>query len=364
MRRTLSRLGTGVVAAVLAACGSGGGGGGRQVEGSFFAVGYDAGADPVATGRATWGTAEAGGGVLETSLTENVDGAIAGPLLREFDLDVDGDGVVELQSTANGERILEGRVGEGSDVVIAASARDGDLPGVLTLVRRSEAAATADLAGDYHFGLFTFDGGEGRGTSGSATFDGLGVGSFPPGAVVNVDGTLVVSGFGSAATYSVAASGQVDLLVSATLPFQGALDPTGEVAVLGGVAASTEFPAWMLLVREATSASTATLSGTYGVVALTFDVGGPLILSFVGDVVADGAGGLEIQGTAINVDGTLASSIGPGTATYTVASDGTLVFDVDGDLLRGGVSASGRYAFVGGAVSAGSDPQMLFLVRR
>ncbi len=276
---------------------------------------------------------------------------------------VDDEGRVELRDTGSGQAILGGRAGQGGDVVIAASVRDGDLPRVLALVRNSVGAATADLSGGYHAGLFTFDAGEGRGTSGAVTFDGLGSASFPAGATVNIDGSLNTSVGASPATYSVSPSGVVDLTVSTGLPFQGALDPTGELAILGGVNASTQFPAWMVLVQESVAASNATFSGTYGAIAILFDVSGPLILSVVGDIVADGAGGAETRGSAINVDGTQASNVNPSTGTYTVGGDGTLTL-VDGDTRRGGISPSGRYAFLAGGVSNGSFPQMLLLVRR
>jgi hypothetical protein len=365
MRRTTARMGAWSAAFVLAACGGSGGGGSSSVEGDFFAVGYEADADPSATARATWGaSAESNGSTLTMALFQNVDGTISGPTVRELDVSVDDDGGVVLRDTASGEAILGGRVGEGGDLVVAASVRTGDLPRVLTLVRDAEGAETADLSGDHHFGLFTFDGGQGRGTSGVVTFDGLGGALFPAGASTNTDGSVAVSGIGSPASYTVSPSGVVDLDLSSGLAFQGGLDPTGELVVLGGTATPSEFPGWMILVRESVGASDAAFSGTYATVAIALDPGAPFLLSFVGDVVADGEGTAEIRGSAINVDGVLASNISPSEATYAVGADGTLTFATGDEVLRGGISPSGRYAVLGGGISDGSFPQLRLLVRR
>jgi hypothetical protein len=352
---------------VLAGCGgSGGGGGSPSIEGDYFAAGFEGEAEPVATGRASWGaSAESDGTALAMRLFRNEDGAVSGPTAQAFDLVVDDEGAVRLLDPASGEAVLGGFAGEDGDVAIAASVRSGDVPRVLTLVRDSPGAQAVDLSGAYHFGLLAFDEGEGRSTVGRATFDGVGTGVFEAGAVTNVDGSITTQATPTPAGYAVSSDGVVEVGVLGGFEFQGGLLPAGELVVLGGSTSSSQGPHWMVLLPVSMNASDATFSGTYGTVAITFDRGFGAVVSSVDEAVVDGQGNVEFSGGTANVDGTLASAVLPGVSTYSVGANGTLTLPASGGPeARGGVSPSGRYAFVAGGVVEGSLPFLRLFVRR
>jgi hypothetical protein len=159
----------------------------------------------------------------------------------------------------------------------------------------------------------------------------------------------------------VAANGGVDILLSLSGMFEGALDPSREFVVCGGANASSDPPGLMLLVRSATSASNATLSGDYFMVGLSYDFATPAMRSFGGGLAADGAGNALAQGTT-NTEGTIGSTL-PASLTYSVTADGTLTLVTPDGTFVGGVSPSGTYAVVGGPNTLGADPAIYVLVR-
>jgi hypothetical protein len=348
--------------AAVAGCGGGGGDDDETLlSGDFHAIALEATGTPSNSCRSHWGSAEGSGSMLSFTTTRNLDGTVAGPFDEEYEPVVSPDGTFLLRDPSTDEPVLAGCLSLGGDVAVATAIRSGDLPRLLGMTRETGGAAAGDLSGAYRFVFYTLQA-EARSSSGTASFDGVDAGVLDAGAVVNVDGVLVSATLGSPFAYAVAATGRVTTSFVFAGTFEGAIDPSREIALLGGATATGDAPGVLVFVKSATSASNATFSGDYCMVGLSFDFATPAMRSFGGGLVADGAGNATAQGT-VNTEGTIAPTL-PASATYAVATDGTLTLAMPEGTFVGGVSPSGDVAVVGGPNTGGADPATYLLVRR
>ena len=346
----------------LPACGGGGGkkpapspGPAELFTGTYHYAAWTGDSGPPNSEEARWGLADAdGAGNLSLTFAKNVDGVLGslGPTAltytvsaaRAFEWQVDGlPGVL-------GGITDDGRVG------VLSSIAAGSTPAVWFVTRREGVFSTASLSGSFHMVAFqrNLSGPANDSIWGTIVFDGAGTATTS--VKVNEDGGVgptVTPG----ATYTVAADGTTTLSIG-DLALTGATRVGGDLVVLSGSMTAGTAPILMVLVRGGSSASAATLSGSYVLVGFA-SIGG--YVSVQGTVTADGLGAMT--GTASsNHNGTIGSPTAYA-PTYTVAADGTLRLTSGGETTEGGVSSDGRFAVVGGAVDSTSTPQMLFLLR-
>jgi hypothetical protein len=150
---------------------------------------------------------------------------------------------------------------------------------------------------------------------------------------------------------------------------QGGILPGGDLVVLtGSTAAAPAINCLVVLIRQSTAASASTLSGNYHIVALFADAPPappPDFSSFTGTGSSDGLNTLTTNvGGTTNIDGLVTAwPLSVTNDSYTLATDGTLTLTTAGTTLVGAVSPTGAYAVVAGGTTAGSLPQLRFLVR-
>jgi hypothetical protein len=370
MRRLARACWVFVCATVPLSCGgSGGGGGGAPYvfTPALFAGAYHAvllAGDGTATeiGQTSWGTMTAdGASVLATgAMTENRNRVVssAGPSFPyPFTLTSAGELSVFSVSTeaARGGLAREGLAATLGSVIVPVTQSTA-----LFLLRKGSGLSQATLSGAYHFGYLAPDpvGTLHQGAVGTGSFNGLGAGVFTA-TTINDDGTLSGPGSGLLMTYTVAPDGT--LTIAGPLGFAGGVLAGGELAIVGGNPANGAPPNACIFLRESVGASAATMTGTYSMAGLMFNVFSGDYEAITGTFTADGTGNYGFEAT-VHSAGAL-STIGPTGGTYSVAANGRLVVDA-GFTLEGAVASNGAFAFLGGATSAGSSPGLFFLVRR
>ncbi|MDJ0523114.1 MAG: hypothetical protein QNJ90_13680 [Planctomycetota bacterium] len=353
-----------LLACALTAAGCGGGGGGSTpaddslVDGEFWLwllASADEGLVDEATGL--WGDLVSDGtGGLTGSYDQNEAGVVqTGLTLPASSYSVSGDRSTVLTL---GSLSFDGWANQDGDVVVGGCVTTTAPPSAAALIKAGSGFSSASLSGDYHFTRFTVDGSGDVVTSyGTASFNGAG--SVTVQRTVNTEG-VISTPVGVAASYVVQPNG----LFSFTLPggetYIGAIATGGELALAAGSTVNGDEPRAYAFLREATSASSSTFQGSYQIVGIERDGGG--FTSLTGQASSNGSGQITVNLTR-NTDGVLSVS-GPDILDYAVTSDGTLTVDPVTDMLTGGVSASGRYAILGGPISAGSNPKFFVLMRR
>ncbi len=350
------------LALILGSCGGGGGGGVlfgvTSFAGTYWLVLFEpdsSSGDPVAT----WGTAVSdGAGNVTLDGMANEAGMLSSPGAQALTYTVDLDGTTRFFQGAT-EVVKGGISGDGNCVILAANSTSLT-PLIVVMIRTVGTFSPATLAGDFHISGYSVPGGAESLHSTKAAFDT--VSAFSGSGASNTDGTQ--DGGALSGTYTVATSGQATLtLFGAT--HEGCLQTGGGFGLFGGGNAMSDIPAIYMLMRAASSASTATLFGSYWAVGIEKDLVGGGFGSIFGTVTADGVNQLWIAGT--RYDGT---TLGPltGTAVYGVSSDGTVVADRSGvfgnEDLKGAVSPDGRIALLAGGSVAGSRPLLYILCRK
>lgn len=150
------------------------------------------------------------------------------------------------------------------------------------------------------------------------------------------------------------------LRLGSPLNHKGAFSRDGHVAIVGGSVQVGGSPHMRVLIKQSSSASDATLEGTYYVGALG-DNGS--IESATGIVTFDGAGAGVYQVVATN--GTNTADSGEIAFVYSVSANGQVEVDINGQLrLLGAVTEDGRFATLAGGMRNGETPLMVVLVRR
>jgi hypothetical protein len=357
--RIVSCVGVLLIVAACGGSGGGGDGGAAVLSGVFKAarVSGDVTLGPTVTVTTFTGTGDADGLGSITFLGVDNDEGVVSPatgVTRRVTLGADG-------SLAIGDATDDfehGWLGHGGDLAVAGSVFAGDEPHFLTLVRCwPGTATTASLMGSFHTGLF----GHAVGVTtsyGTATADGIGNIALVTTAF-NREGAILPGG-GSSMTYTVAADGTTTV-TDPVSTHSGGLLPGGGMLIASGATTSGDPPAIFVMLKTATSASLATLLGTYRVAGIAFDFSAPAFRSFDFTMTADGAGLVGISGV-INEEGSISTEPGSA-ASYTVAADGGLQLNVAGTL-RGAVSQDGRVGFLSGGTTAGSEPIFLVFVRQ
>jgi hypothetical protein len=328
---------------------------------TFHVAAMGAAAQPSATAETSWGTADASGSLLSFLIASNSDGVVSGPGPDYLGVDVLGDRTIRLSDPFTDDVIFEGYVRPDESAWIAGTVRKGDLPRVIAgLETWPGTASNADLTGNYHGVIFRFDGSAVSGFN-TPTFDGTGGGTVLAGGTFNTDGTISGAGLASPVGYSVSSDGLVTLGTGfGAVGFQGGLHPSGELAVLAG-SITSGLTGLFMFVPFATTATTATFSGEYGIVGLSYDYTNDEIRSFTGRIDSDGSGNATLVGDT-SVEGTIGTFMDL-SATYTVAADGTFTLTTSEGTFSGGLSPSGDFAVLGGPGDALSNPAFYLVVR-
>ena len=356
-------------------CGGGGAGPGAPVDpaalfaGTYGFMSFGANASPPGSESwsAGWGTVDADGvGEFDAATWANVEGTQSSSSTPGLDYTVDAARVWRWHfPSAPGNELVQGGITADGSVVGGAVHPAAADPAWLVLVRRGGAAFTnASLSGRYRIGSILFSAGSGSCSvhHGYIDFDGLG----PPGdaagvvrenegGVVSLPGTII-------ATYTVAATGAVTMNFPFGLALQGTLLAGGDLLVLSGFDAGVPASPWALvLVRESSGVTDATLTGNYFALGFSDRLTSGLYACQTGTIAANGAGNFTINWTE-HQEGT---SVPVSTAaTYATMPDGRLhVTKTGGETLEGGVSGDGRFAVVAGGRVAGEDPELWFLFR-
>lgn len=260
---------------------------------------------------------------------------------------------------------LQGGIAADGNVATMGSIGLTGWPGLAILVRRDGTFDLASLNDTYHLSGFCSTLSD-ISFWGSATFDGLG--GVNQTVTANRNGLLSGPTPSPPETYTVAADGTSTLTFS-SVTTQGGILPGGDLVVLtGSTAAAPPITCLFVLIRQSAAASASTLSGNYHIGAFFADAPPappPNFSSFTGTGSSDGVSTLTTNvGGTINIDGAVTSfPLAVTNDSYTVSADGTLTLTTAGTTLVGAVSPTGDYAVVAGGTTAGSLPQLWFLVR-
>jgi cysteine-rich repeat protein len=325
-----------------------------------------AGNFPVPTGFSWWGdltadgVSEITGGTL--GWNDGVGGISSGPAPT---VSYTVDAARRMTWPGGGPFNLEGGIAADGSVATMGSIGLTGLPGLAILVRRGGTFDLASLNDTYHLNGFCSSGSTDASYWATVTFDGLG----------GASSTLSLNANGSVTpapvvlppqTYTVAADGTTTYALSGSLATQGGILLGGDLVVLTGATVAGP-PCLFVLIRQSTAASASTLSGNYHIGAFFADAGAPPpnFSSFTGTGSSDGVSTLTTNvGGTINVDGVVTSwPLAVTNDAYTVSADGTLTLTTAGTTLIGGVSPTGDYAVLSGGTTAGSLPQLWFLIR-
>jgi hypothetical protein len=237
-------------------------------------------------------------------------------------------------------------------------------------LRPSGTTDKTTFSGSYHFGevlglVGVYQSVYSTTAQGPVLADGTGGVTYPAMNVNNAGSAAGATAPGST-SFDVAADGTFTSAVPGGT-VQGGIAADGSFAFCAGGKLAMESPLLAAYVKVTSGATNALFHGTYWVVGLSSDpTASNAWTSFLGTVIADGAGGLVYLATTTNHEGTLGASSGPD--DYAVQSDGTLLAtDVagasGGPFRTGAVSADGTYAFLCGGLNF-TGPQLLLFVRK
>ncbi|MDJ0975085.1 MAG: hypothetical protein QNJ98_11540 [Planctomycetota bacterium] len=339
----------------ITACGGGGSGaGGANAAPHVFTGPYHlARLFRNGSGIAAVGTADSddwfrGSGILSSDL-----GGMVSEYPIESEFEVDPDRTLVVDGSIQGGLTPDGRV-----------ANMGNLGASFGLfLTRTGRYDVASLTGTFRFVLIgTTVGGSTSCMAGTMTFDGTG-NTTSVMEVINTDGSLTagtpINGVG---VYEVTGSGDVIVDVG-TLRMKGGVGYDGHVLVLGGGIGAGNSAATAMMIRESGAADDARLSGEYFAVIHEFDASvadtGGSICTFAS--AGDGTG---IMTYLSRRRGGAASVPSPDGATYSVGAGGVIDMVLDGQDLRGVVSADGNIAVIGGGMTAGNRPAIVSLIRK
>jgi hypothetical protein len=312
-----------------------------------------------AQGRTRWGTVLSdGAGQFTGSWTTNTDGVLTGPTpLPLIGYSVQPD--LSYSWSVGATEIAHGRLAATHDLAALALDAPGSAPSIAFASRRDGLYSNASLTGTYHFGGFLYSA-PGHSTAtywGTITFDGAGTAA----TLLQVNAGGVVIAGAPPATYTVFADGRLVLTLGGGFPLAGGVIRGGDFAIVSGGTSAGNNPALFVMVRQGAAMTPANLAGTYGVVGLRYDSGLAEIVGTTGLLHANGAGGLTFDVTE-NVGGLVTPHV-MFAAPYAVLANGTLNMLVDGQNLRGGLSASGTVGMVSGGTAAGDDRVFYLLLR-
>jgi cysteine-rich repeat protein len=320
------------------------------------------------TGYSWWGdltadgVSEITGGTLEWN--DGVGGTSSGPVpVVSYTVDA----ARRMTWPGGGPFNVQGGIAADGSVATLSSIGALGWPVLSILVRRGGTFDLASLNGTYHLSGFCSAGIVDVSLWGSATFDGLG--GVNQTFTENGNGSLIGPIPSTPETYTVSADGTTTLTFGSSITTQGGILPGGDLVVLtGSTVAAPVINCLFVLIRQSAAASASTLSGNYHIGAFFADAPPappPNYSSFTGTGSSDGVNTLTTNvGGTINVDG----AVGPFPPVvvndaYAVSADGTLTLTTAGTTLVGAVSPTGAYAVVAGGTTAGSLPQLWFLVR-
>jgi hypothetical protein len=347
----------------LAACGGGGGAGGALPTlpaGEYHAVTFKGFHGPPDNVRTNVGPLLSDGvsTLTDAGSIENENGVISadpgGPVIP---YSISPDGVISI-SDSLGEHFRGGLTAGGKTFALAAVLPFFPSEAGLTLaLKKDSGLSDATLTGDYHTCYFGTAGGGHVGVVGTAAFDGaggVGLGT----TLTNTDGVITGPSFGVGA-YAVTTDGAFTLGPA----FRGGVSSSGDHAIAGGGVTPGSLQLTWVFVRQATAADLGSLTGTYTIVGVGYDVAEGKYSDMAGSVRVDGDGRCMVTVT-INREGVLSTLFWA--SAYTVAPDGTLELTLTGtgNTFRGAISADGSFGMLGGGVVPGSDPALFVLFRR
>ena len=325
-----------------------------------------AGNFPVPAGFSWWGdltadgVSEITGGALGGN--DGVGGISSGPAPT---VSYTVDAARRMTWPGGGPFNLQGGTAADGSVATMGSIGLTGWPGLAILVRRGGTFDLASLNDTYHLNGFCSSGTSDISFWGTVTFDGNG-GASSTFSVFDGDRRLDARQC-PVQTYTVAADGTTTYTISGPLATQGGILLGGDLVVLTGSTVAAGPNCLVVLIRQSAAASASTLSGNYHIGAFFADAGAPPpnFSSFTGTGSSDGVSTLTTNvGGTINVDGVVTSwPLAVTNDAYTVSADGTLTLTTAGTTLIGGVSPTGDYAVLSGGTTAGSLPQLWFLVR-
>lgn len=362
------------VLVLLLVTGCGGGGGSKTVlvpsfsppdlfQGYYGFVGLSGTQGGPEEFIAEWGGVSAIDDMASTSSSANLNGAV-GVIPGHAGTNpyfVHGDRRFGRRNPFTGLITTSGGITPEGDVAIAMHVQGGSRPGLDFHVRRGVALDASVLTGSYFFASFGMQiaGSETTSRWGRAQFDGVGAGTLE--VSVNAEGVTAGPGM-TDFTYVVSANGGTTLDLLGAQSLSGTCSPDGEFLVLAGGVGLGDDPLVIVLVKEGTGFSDASLEGTWFVVGVSQEVGPDTYRTFSGALFADPAGAVTLLGTE-NVEGVVLATP-EDTATAGVAPDGELTLSTPGgDTYTGGLSANGRFGVLAGTTNPGGDPGMYVLIR-
>ena len=307
------------------------------------------------TADAAWGRVVSDGlGMLTPTIGMNEDGAITAPAPQPPEV---------YSEAADGTLVASGATGgiaaDGVAAVLASTAT-GSNPEVTCLLKTGGSYSPMTFSGNYHLGLLVADPGAYLSfwtttAQGALAPDGSGGGALPV-HMSNSGGNVGVSA-GGPLTYSVAADGTLTITVQGGTA-EGGILADGSFAVAAGTTAPG-FARLLALIKHSTAATDALFSGSYWAAGISSDPSSNGDwTSFVGSVIADGAGNMNYVSTTENHEGAI--SMPTSVDTYAITADGTLT---SGDRI-GAITSDGKYAFLSGENTTGSPPTLFFFVRK
>lgn len=324
-----------------------------------------AGNFPVPAGYSWWGdltadgVSEITGGTL--GWNDGVGGISSGPVPA---VSYTVDAARRMTWPGGGPFNVQGGIATDGSVATLSSIGALGWPGLSILVRRGGTFDLASLNDTYRLNGFCSQGGFDASYWATVTFDGLGGANQT--LFGNGNGSVNPTPMDTAQTYTVAADGTTTYTFGPWAT-QGGILLGGDLVVLTGATVAGDPTCLFVLIRQSTAASASTLSGNYHIGAFFADAGAPppSFSSFTGTGSSDGVSTLTTNvGGTINVDGVVTSwPLAVTNDSYTVSADGTLTLATAGTTLVGGVSPTGDYAVLSGGTTAGSLPQLWFLVR-
>lgn len=362
VRASVRRAAALLLVSFLAACGGGGGTGEplpTLAAGSYHSVSVKGFHGPPDNMRTNVGTLLSDGVSLITDAgsIENENGLITpdpgGPVIP---YSLSSEGVLSL-SDGLGEHFRGGLTAGGTTLGLAAVLPVGPSEsGLVLALKQGAGMSDASLAGDFHCCYFGKSGGAHVGVVGTAAFDGaggVGLGT----TLANTEGVITGLSFGLG-SYGVAPDGALTLG-----EFRGGVSITGDHAIAGGGVTAGALNLTWVFIRQATAAALESLTGTYTIVGVGYDLAEGKYSDVAGSVRIDGDGRCMVTVT-INREGVLSTLFWA--STYTVAPDGKLELTLTGtgNTFRGAISADGSFGMLGGGSVPGSDPALFVLFRR